>query len=63
MKKPEANTIHEFCAGGGCCPVLSQHPDRSVQIVEDGKTLVKLRPEDADNLARLLARLGYGGPK
>jgi hypothetical protein len=56
---PEAKT-HEFCAGGGCCPVICQHPDRRVDIVEGGKVLVKLRPEDADSLVRLLAQLGYG---
>jgi hypothetical protein len=55
--------VHEFCAGGGCCPVLVQHPDRSLDIAEHGKTLAKLRPEDAHNLALVLIRLGYGVEK
>jgi hypothetical protein len=55
--------VHEFCAGGGCCPVLVQHPDRSLDIAEDGRTLTKLRPEDAEKFARVLIELGYGALK
>ena len=64
-KQPKANevTIHQFCAGGGCCPVLHSHPDRHVEIVDEGKSLLRLRPKDADELARLLTRLGYGDVK
>lgn len=59
MPKPDT-TVHEFCAGGGCCPVLVQHPDKSLDIVEHGERLVQLRPADASKLVRILLELGYG---
>jgi hypothetical protein len=54
------NKIHELCAGGGCCPVLVEQPDRTLSICEDGQTLVSLSADQADRLARVLASLGYG---
>ena len=51
--------VHQLCAGGGCCPVLVERPD-GVAIEDEGKTLVELSAEQADNLARVLTSLGYG---
>lgn len=59
MSKAEVKT-YEFCAGGGCCPVLVQHPDKSVEILDEGKLVVTLRPEDASRLVQVLLGMGYG---
>lgn len=59
MPKAEVKT-YDFCGGGSCCPVLIQHADKSVDIVDEGKLVLKLRPEDASRLVQVLTGLGYG---
>lgn len=51
--------VHEFCAGGGCCPVLVERPG-GVAIEDDGETLVELSDEQAHKLTDVLISLGYG---
>ncbi len=59
--KPTAGfQVFELCSGGGCCPVMRQYEDRSIDVTEDG-VAVKLDPSQADALARRLRDLGYGG--
>lgn len=52
--------VFSLCSGGGCCPVMLQHADRSIEVSEHGVG-VKLDPAQAEALARQLRELGYGG--
>ena len=58
--KQDGTRIHHFCSGGGCCPVLVEHPDGHLEIAEDGETKVELPAELAEGLALKLIELGYG---
>jgi hypothetical protein len=49
--------MHEFCAGGGCCPVLVEYADGSLAIVDNGRELVSLTPDTAARLEESLRRL------
>lgn len=58
-----AKSVHEFCSGGGCCPVLEEYADGTIAIVEDGKELVTMNEATALKLAETIHRVTGKWPR
>lgn len=61
--KRTPKSVHEFCSGGGCCPVLEEYADGTIAIVEDGKELVTMNAETALKLAETIRRVTGKWPR
>lgn len=59
-EEPKRREVVNMCRRGGCCPVVEFHADGSVSFTEEGRELVRLPKELADEAARALAQRGYG---